>query len=249
MKSNPSIEPPRPGTKRVAILQSSYIPWKGYFDIINLVDEFILYDDRQYTRRDWRNRNLIKTAQGLHWLSIPVQVKGRYHQRIDETLVADSSWPERHWASIEQAYARAAHFDDFRDAIGAAYTGTHETRLSLVNRRFLEVLAGLLGVRTKFSWSTDYDGVGDRTERLVSLCRAAGAREYLSGPSARAYIDQAQFDEAGVRLIYMDYSGYSEYPQLHRQDFVHEVSILDLLFNTGADAPRYMKSFASVPRA
>ena len=248
MKSNPSVEPPRPGVKRVAILQSSYIPWKGYFDIINLVDEFILYDDRQYTKRDWRNRNVIKTANGLQWLSIPVQVKGKYHQRIDETLVADDSWSEHHWKRIEQTYGRAAHFRAFRDAVAAAYAGPGESRLSLINRRFLEVIAGLLGVRTRFSWSTDYDGAGDRTDRLVSLCRAAGAREYLSGPSGRAYIDQAQFDEAGVGLIYMDYSGYPEYAQLHGQQFVHEVSILDLLFNTGADAPRYMKSFTSVVR-
>ena len=232
------------GAKRVAIIQSSYIPWKGYFDIINQVDEFILYDDRQYTRRDWRNRNLIKTAHGLHWLTIPVQVKGRYTQRIDETLIGEPGWAERHWKTIEQAYSAAPHFRTYRDAIGELYLKCSAHRLSDVNRRFLEAISGWLGIRTPFSWSTDYEASGDRTARLVSLCQSAGAGEYLSGPAARSYIDSALFQEAGLRLTYMDYSGYPEYPQLHGP-FEHGVTILDLLFNAGADAPRYMKSFAS----
>ena len=230
--------------KRVAIIQSNYIPWKGYFDIINQVDELILYDDRQYTRRDWRNRNLIKTPRGLHWLTIPVHVKGRYTQRIDETLINDPQWPARHWKTIEQTYSRAPHFETFRDAIGGLYAESVEARLSDVNRRFLEGISRLLGIGTRFAWSTDYEAGGDRTERLVSLCRGAGATEYLSGPSARDYIDEAQFREAGIRLTYVDYSGYPEYPQLDGP-FEHGVTILDLLFNTGPNAPAYMKSFSS----
>ena len=241
---NPSIEARPAKPKRVAIIQSNYIPWKGYFDIINQVDEFILYDDRQYTRRDWRNRNLIKTPSGLHWLTIPVQVKGRYTQRIDETLINDGRWAARHWKTIEQTYARAPHFEMFRDAIGRLYEESVETSLSNVNRRFLEGISRLLGIGTSFAWSTDYDASGDRTERLVSLCRSAGAQEYLSGPSARDYIDEAQFREAGIRLTYVDYSGYPEYPQLDGP-FEHGVTILDLLFNTGPNATGYMKSFAS----
>ena len=230
--------------KRVAIIQSNYIPWKGYFDIINLVDEFILYDDRQYTRRDWRNRNLIKTSRGLRWLTIPVHVKGRYHQRIDETVISDPGWADRHWQTIEQAYSRAPHFDVYRDAVAGLYASTMEASLSQVNRRFLEAICAMLGIPTRFAWSTDYDGQGNRTARLVSLCRAAGASEYLSGPAARAYIDESLFAEAGVALMYMDYGGYPEYQQLHGA-FEHGVSILDLLFNAGPSAPRYLKSFAS----
>ncbi len=231
-------------SKRVAIIQSNYIPWKGNFDIINQVDEFILYDDRQYTRRDWRNRNLIKTTHGLHWLTIPVQVKGRFKQRIDETLISDPQWAERHWKTIEQAYSAAPHFRTYRDVIAGLYRASLEPRLSVVNRRFLEAICRLLGIHTTFSWCTDYEATGHGTERLVSLCLAAGAGLYLSGPAARAYIDEALFREASVQLKYMDYSGYPEYPQLHGS-FEHGVSILDLLFNAGPDAPRYMKSFAS----
>jgi hypothetical protein len=228
----------------VAIVQSNYIPWKGYFDIINRVDEFMLFDDRQYTRRDWRNRNLIKTAQGVHWLTIPVHAKGRYEQRIDETMISDPEWAGRHWKTIASAYAAAPFFDQYREAIEALYKVSGEERLSDVNRRFLDAICGLLGIRTRLSWSTDYTAEGSRTERLVNLCQLAGATEYLSGPAARAYIEEDRFRDAGIELTYMDYSGYPEYPQLHGP-FEHGVSIVDLLFNTGPDAHRYMKSFGA----
>jgi hypothetical protein len=183
----------------VAIVQSNYIPWKGYFDLINLVDEFILFDDRQFTRRDWRNRNVIKTAHGLHWLTIPVRVKGRYEQRIDETMISERDWADKHWKAIAHAYASSPFFDSYKDVIGGLYMRSDEERLSDVNRRFLDAICDLLGIRTQLSWSTDYPTTGDRTERLVNLCRLAGAQEYLSGPAARAYIDEAQFQAAGIR--------------------------------------------------
>ena len=169
--------------KRVAIVQSCYIPWKGYFDLINLVDEFILYDDRQYTRRDWRNRNRIKTPQGSQWLTIPVEVKGRYEQRIDETRISNPDWAERHWKTLTHNYGSAPHFDDYRETFEELYAGSTDPRLSAVNRRFLEAINGLLGIKTRLSWSTDYEAEGSKTERLVSLCRAARATTYLSGPT------------------------------------------------------------------
>jgi hypothetical protein len=240
---SPSAEPKRSG-KRVAIIQSNYIPWKGYFDIINMVDEFILYDDRQYTRRDWRNRNLIKTAHGLRWLTIPVKVKGRFEQRIDETVVDDASWAGQHWRTIAQEYGGAPHFKAYRDEIGGLYSSATFERLSEVNRHFIEGLCAILAITTRVSWSTDYEARGDRTERLVSLCQASGAGEYLSGPAARSYIEEGLFRDAGIALSYMDYSGYPEYSQPHG-GFEHGVSVLDLIFNAGPDATRYMKSFGA----
>ena len=228
-------------TKRVAIVQSNYVPWKGYFDLINLVDEFLLYDDRQYTRRDWRNRNRIKTLQGPIWLTIPVHVKGRYHQRIDETAIADPNWGRGHWHTITRNYAEAPFFDLYRDRLATLYT-TDELLLSHVNRAFIEEICDILGIHTRISWSTDYDGVGAKSERLVSLCVQSGAGVYLSGPAAREYIDEEQFAAAGIALEYMDYAGYPEYKQLH-PPFDHQVSVLDLLFNVGPEAPRFMKSF------
>jgi hypothetical protein len=121
--------------KRVAIVQSNYIPWKGYFDLINLVDEFVLFDDIQYTRRDWRNRNRIKTPTGLMWLTVPVVVKGRYYQRIRETVIADPEWNKAHWKSIVLNYARAKHFDTYREFLEELYLGCNERFLSQINRK------------------------------------------------------------------------------------------------------------------
>lgn len=98
--------------KRIAILQSNYIPWKGYFDMIAAVDEFILYDDMQYTRRDWRNRNQIKTPQGVQWLTVPVRVKGKYDQTIRETEIDGIDWAGTHWKIIAQNYRRAPRFEE-----------------------------------------------------------------------------------------------------------------------------------------
>lgn len=228
--------------KRVAILQSSYIPWKGYFDIINSVDEFILYDDVQYTARDWRNRNRVKTAQGLLWLTIPVRQASR-HQRLRETQVTDPRWRRRHWLTWQTNYARAPRFREYREWLEALYLGSDETRLSEINASFIRAICTVLGIRTRLSWSSDYRLTEGRTERLVDLCRQAGATVYLSGPAAQAYVRPELFAEAGIALCWMRYDGYPEYPQLHGP-FEHRVSILDLLLNTGAEAPAYMLSFS-----
>jgi len=228
------------GVKTVAIVQSNYIPWKGYFDLIASADEFILLDDVQYTKRDWRNRNKIKTAGGPRWLSIPVQVKGKFHQKIRETRVANQDWLREHWNSIAHHYAQAPHFADYRDRVEALYRDCEEEYLSLVNHRFLTGICAMLGIETRITWSSDYDLVDGPTERLASLCEQAGATLYLSGPAARDYMDEGVFAALGIRVAYMDYSGYPEYPQLH-PPFEHAVTALDLVFNTGPDAPRFMK--------
>lgn len=226
--------------KRIAISQSNYIPWKGYFDLINSVDEFVLYDDMQFTRRDWRNRNQIKTPAGLQWLTIPVEVKGKFHQRINETLVSDHAWPLQHWRALELNYAHAAHFADYCDQFRELYLGCNTTRLSEINHRFLSAILPLLGIRTALRWSSDYKLEGERSQRLLNICRQADASVYLSGPAARDYLDESIFTAAGIQVIWMDYSGYHAYPQLWG-DFTHGVSIVDLLFNCGKDATRYMK--------
>jgi hypothetical protein len=237
------VRNPNGAGKRVAIVQSCYIPWKGYFDLINLADEFVLYDDRQYTRRDWRNRNRIKTPQGTAWLTIPTQTKGKYLQRIDETLVDGDTWREQHWRSLRQNYAAAPFFEELSPRFARLYEESSEDRLSLINRAFVEEACDILGIETKLSWSTDYEPSGGRSERLLSLCIQTGAATYLSGPSARDYLDEDLFAGQGIELEYMDYSGYPEYAQPH-PPFEHGVTILDLLFCTGAGAPSYMKSFS-----
>jgi WbqC-like protein family len=225
--------------KRVAIVQSNYVPWKGYFDLMRRVDEFIVYDEVQYTRRDWRNRNRFKSPSGVRWLTIPVQVKGRYHQRVDETLVSDPAWAEQHWATLRGWYGKAPFFEQYRSVLEGAYLGCEERHLSRINRRLLEVVAGLLGIETPFSSSLDYDTGGAKTERLLGICKAAGATSYLSGPAAKDYFEESLFADAGIEVRWMEYAGYPDYPQLY-PPFEHHVSALDLLFNVGPDAPNYL---------
>ncbi len=231
----------RRSEKKVAIVQSNYIPWKGYFDLINAVDEFILFDDVQYTRRDWRNRNIIKTAAGPAWLTIPVQVAGRYHSPIKEIEVDGQRWREQHWRTIVANYARAPYFERYRPVFEPLYLDCSETRLSLINRRFIEAICGAMGIATALSWSMDYRIVEGKTARIVSLCQQAGAGTYVSGPSARGYIDEESFEAAGIHLQYFEYSDYAEYPQLH-PPFVHRVSALDLLLNVGPDASTHLQT-------
>lgn len=228
--------------KKVAIVQSNYIPWKGYFDLINSVDEFILYDDAQYTKRDWRNRNIIKTKAGLKWLTIPVDTKGKQLQKIKDTVINDKQWNKKHWSVLRHNYSRAQCFREVSGFLESLYMSRHEKTLSAVNAAFITAVCDFLGIETKITWSMDYELADGKTEKLVSLCRQARATEYLSGPSAKGYIDEALFSGAGIALSYMDYSGYPEYAQLY-PPFEHAVSILDLIFNEGTDAAKYMKTF------
>lgn len=227
--------------KTVAILQSNYIPWKGYFDILRRVDEFILFDSTQFTRRDWRNRNKIKTKDGLLWLTIPVNVKGKYYQNINEMTVSDPGWAEEHWKTLRLTYGRAPFFAEYAGQIESLYRQAGELEhLSLINHLFLTDLSALLGITTPITWDTDYPTLEGKTERIVGICQAAGAAAYLSGPAARDYVVPELFDRAGIELRWMDYTGYPEYPQSH-PPFEHGVSVLDLIFNVGPQAARYLE--------
>jgi hypothetical protein len=226
--------------KKVAIVQSNYIPWKGYFDLIAAVDEFILYDDAQYTRRDWRNRNRIKTPQGPMWLSVPVKVKGKFHQRIRDTEILDDDWADRHWKSLLSNYRHAGCFAEVAPVFEPLYRGKRYTHLSVLNRDLIEAVCRLLGIPTKLSNSWDYSFAGTPSERLAQMCRQAGGDLYISGPSAKAYLDETAFSERGIALSWFDYSGYPEYPQPWG-GFLHDVSVLDLLFSCGCNAAKYMK--------
>lgn len=226
--------------KRIAIVQSNYIPWKGYFDLIASVDEFVLYDDMQFTRRDWRNRNLIKTPSGTTWLTIPVKVKGRYHQKINETEVLSLEWAADHWKSVELNYRRAPWFEAEANAIRQMYDRATMPFLSDVNRHFLSGLCLRLGISTKLSDSREFELQEDRSDRLASICEQAGASVYVSGPAARDYLDEAPFAARNIRVDWFDYSGYPPYQQLWGP-FEHGVSVLDLLFNAGPMVRDYLK--------
>lgn len=232
--------------KKVAVVQSNYIPWKGYFDLINMVDEFILYDSVQYTRRDWRNRNKIKTPNGVTWITIPVEVKGKYFQSINETKVSDSQWNVKHWRLLTHHYSKAKYFKSFKELFREAYEKNKSSYLSQVNYNFIKIICEILEIKTKISWSTDYNVAEEgKTEKLLGLCKQAGATEYISGPSAKDYLDPQLFDQEKIKLSFIDYSGYLQYNQLFTP-FEHSVTILDLLFNEGPNAKKYMKSFSGM---
>lgn len=224
----------------VAIVQSSYIPWKGYFDLIAASDSFVLFDDVQFTKRDWRNRNRIKTADGPAWLTIPVRTKGRFDQKIDEVEISDPAWAERHWRSIAFSYVRAPFFKDYADGLERLYEKSAGlSRLSEVNRCFLNGLCAILGVEAHFVDARALSASGAKTDRLLDICQKTSARSYLSGPSARAYLDPNKFQAADIDLHYISYDGYPVYKQLHGA-FDPHVSVLDLIFMQGPSARNHL---------
>jgi hypothetical protein len=235
-------QPPKP--RRIAVVQSCYVPWKGFFDLIGQCDEYVIFDSVQYVKRHWHNRNRIKTANGLEWLTIPVVSKGRFEQRIEEVTI-EKPWAEKHWRALELAYKRAQFFEHHAPAIKRWYElADRKALLTDVNTVFLTGICETLGLKTRITRDTAYPLQGVKTERLLGIVCAVGADRYLCGPSARAYLDEAAFRAAGVMPEWMNYDGYPEYEQLHG-GFEHAVSVLDLLFNTGPDAPRYLKGTSS----
>jgi hypothetical protein len=224
--------------KTVVILQSNYIPWKGYFDLIHDADEFIFYDDVQFTSRDWRTRNKIKTANGAEWITVPAGAdRGRL---ICEVEIRDSSWQSKHWRTIQQNYGKCPHFSRYRVFFEDVYLGRKWISLSELNQYLIRAIStDILGISTTFSDSRAYHATGHKQDRILELVIGAGADRYISGPAAKDYIEPARFSALGIELAWKDYSGYPEYPQRY-PPFEQGVTILDLLFNTGPDAPWYI---------
>jgi WbqC-like protein family len=226
--------------KKVAILQSNYIPWKGYFDMIASVDEFVIFDDMQYTRRDWRNRNQLKTPHGVQWLTVPVLVKGKYYQKIRDTEIDGEEWASHHWKALTQNYSRSRYFSDISRWLEPIYLDEKFSHISKLNRRLIEAICSYLKITTKITNSWDYHLSDGKSSRLANICMQAGATQYLSGPSARDYIDESVFNANNIEVAWFDYSGYSEYPQLWG-NFVHGVTVLDVMFNCGPEAAQLIR--------
>lgn len=219
----------------VAIIQSNYLPWKGYFDIIHDVDTFIFYDDVQYTHRDWRNRNRVKTPQGLVWLTVPVG--SSTDRRICDVRIEDPSWARKHWETLRHVYGRASHFERYAPLLREVYLERQWTHLSELNQHLVRRISeDCLGLRTRFRDSREWTLTGARQERILDLLRQAAATHYVSGPAARDYLTSEAFEAAGIVLTYKDYAGYPEYPQPY-PPFEHAVTVLDVLFQLGPEAP------------
>lgn len=227
--------------KKIAILQSNYIPWKGYFDIINMVDEFIIYDSCQYTKNDWRNRNLIKIEDSLSWLTIPVFFKNQ-NQCIDETIVSDLRWNIKHWKTLSQNYSKSKYFNEYKDIFEELYSSINTKFLSEINFIFIKKICSILNIDTKIRFSREFNPHGNKTEALLNICKECDADIYLSGPSAKNYFEKEVFKQEDIKIEWMNYSNYKEYNQLN-SSFYHNVTILDLIFNEGINCKSYLKSF------
>lgn len=225
-------------SNKVAILQSNYIPWKGYFDIIAKSDIFVIYDEVQYTKNDWRNRNLIKTKEGLHWLSIPIRQE-HLDQKIFETNVSFSGWSKKHKNSLQINYGKALYFKEYKDTFFEIYDNA-STNLSEINKAFIQKICEILEIKTKIIDSRELNLEGDKVERLIDACKKLNATKYLSGPAAKNYMNEVLFNENNIEIEWMDYADYKEYNQLY-PPFEHGVSILDLIFNEGPNARSFLK--------
>lgn len=225
---------------RVGIIQSNYIPWRGYFDFIDDVDLFIYLDDVQYTDRDWRNRNRIKTSNGLIWLTVPVLFSRKNHLAVEDVPIDYSQkWVEKHINSIRHAYSKANHYYQYSELFFDILRNKCAS-ISELNRNINHWIMDELQIKTPTKMSSDFRPTGSRTDRLLDLLKKAGGTSYLSGPSAKNYLETDKFTTAGISLHYKTYD-YPEYPQLYGR-FEPQVSVLDLLFNNGPDSRKYLKS-------
>jgi len=228
-------------TKRIAIIQSNYIPWKGYFDLISAVDEFVIYDEVQFTKNDWRNRNKIVTPQGSQWLTIPVEQS--IHKKITDIKITNRNWRDKHWKSLKSNYSRSANFKVVSEFLENIYLQSDSLLLSNINRLFINEIAGFLNISTNITDSESIEklsGYKDRNERLLEICLRRNAGIYVTGPSARNYLNVDLFESENIKIEWFSYEGYKSYPQLWGSDFDHYVSIVDLLFNCGERSKDYM---------
>jgi hypothetical protein len=224
---------------RVGVIQSCYVPWRGYFDFIASCDLFVVYDDVQYSSGGFRNRNRVKHPAGLKWLTVPVRAHSG--MRIDEVPIGNprKPWRDEHRRLLSESLAPAPFAPEalsLWEEGAAAECGL----LSELNVRLLRLVAGHLGIRTPIALSSEMTLRGSGTERLLGLLAQVGASAYLSGPSARDYLDKARFAQEGIRLEYKSYD-YPPYPQPWGA-FEGRVTILDLIANCGRNAAQYLRS-------
>lgn len=215
----------------LAVHQPQYLPWLGYFHKMANCDLFIFLDDVQYKKREFQNRNKIKTPNGPLWLTVPVETKDKFLQNINEVSINnDSDWTKEHWRSIEHNYAHAAFFKENADFYSALYREKWD-KLMDISMRVIEHTLSYLDIGTPCEMSSRYNIKSTSTQRIVDLCKKAGADTYLSGAGGKEYMDEKLFADNGIKLLYQDYK-HPEYTQLHGK-FEPYMSVLDLILNCG----------------
>ena len=223
---------------RVGVIQSNYCPFRGYFDFINSVDLFVFHDDLQFTKQDWRNRNKIKTPNGLIWLTVPVK-KHPTATLIDEVDIAGNEWIKEHKRLLTQHLGAAPYFRDMMDLWSVCEY--EHFMLSQLNISLIRRINRYLGITTEIIRSRTLGLTGTKTDRLIDLMKKVGGTTYLSGPAAKAYLNVTQMNDNGIQVEWKEYN-YQPYPQLHGP-FEYFVSVLDLIANCGPDAKNHIKSY------
>jgi hypothetical protein len=232
---------------KIAISQPGYLPWAGFFDLIDQVDQFVLLDDAQFVKQSWHQRNRIKSSTGLQWLTVPVIFRGRLGQSLSEVEIREPDFWQKHLRSVEVNYGRAQYFENYfprlREILEKHGPGKNLIDLNLA---LLEWLAGMLSVNTPMVRSSTLQAEGKRSEHLLSLCQRLGATDYLSPRSSTYLLDDLDmFAEAGITVWFQNYT-HPEYEQRF-PPFVPQASVLDLLFNKGPESGKIMRSGRGVP--
>lgn len=219
--------------KKIAIMQPTYLPWIGYFALMDAVDEFVLLDDVQFARRSWQQRNQIKGPAGAMMLTVPVLKKGKRDQLVNEAEIdPESDALKKHARSIELAYAKAPYWQKYGPTLSAAIANPAKL-LADYNIALIERIRDDLGIKTPLVRSSALPIEGKREDRLVSICKQRGAGIYISPAGSSDYLSESDaFQRAGIVLLYNDYKHPAAYPQLHG-DFVSHMSAIDLLLNCG----------------
>jgi len=225
----------------VSVHQPHYLPWLGYFDKIAASDLFVLLDNVQYKKREYQNRNRIRTRQGVKWLTVPVATTGKYEQMTGEVEIeSGASWREKHLETLRHAYSSAPHFKRVFEELEELYMGREWARLAEINSAMLAWFMKEMEIETRVALESELGTGGLSTERIVNICRAVGADVYLSGSGGRDYMDEALFEKAGLKLEYQKYE-HPVYPQVHG-GFEPFMGIVDLLFNAGKNAAQIVRS-------
>jgi len=225
--------------KKIFISQSNYIPWIGYFDAINSADEFVILDNVQYTKNDWRNRNRINTPDGVKWLSVPVYTKGYFPQKINEAKICNGYWAKKHLKALQFNYSKATYFKEYFPLFEKFYLAKSYTHLSELNNDSILLLCKLLNIQTKITRAETYGWEGkNKTEAIINICKKAEAETYLSGSAAKSYLNENLFEQENIKLEYIQYDYHKHFPEQFSVK-QQNLSVLDLLFNKGPAAQKY----------
>lgn len=217
---------------RLVVLQPSFLPWLGHLDQYDWADTYVLYDDTQFDKHGWRNRNRILSANGLTWLTVPVLTRGQDKPLNNEVEIDNRTpWAKKMLASLRQSYSKAPHFPEFFPGLEAILGEPHQKLLDL-NVDTFRWLTEALGMPWKVQRSSELGVPGRKTDRLVALCQKFKATEYLTGDAARDYLEEDRFQEIGVKVKWHNYE-HPVYEQ-GRGEFVPYLSVVDLLFRHGA---------------